>query len=109
MRTASARDLCAHYEISKEQWDALRFNPKFVAEVQAAQEALKVEGVSFRKKAQFQADELLSTSWKLVHDPDTSAAVKADLIKSTVRWAGYDKPEGATGGGTGFNIQINLR
>jgi len=46
----------------------------------------------------------------LIHDPAVSPAVKADLIKSTVKWAGLE-PKGdvqAEGAGGGVKITINL-
>jgi hypothetical protein len=50
------------------------------------------------------------TSWTLIHSPDVSAAVKADLIKSTVKWGGLEptKEAGAEGSTGGVTIQINL-
>ena len=57
------------------------------------------------------SEELLTTSWTLIHAPDVSAAVKADLIKSTVKWGNLEPQKDAiaegTGGG-GVTIQINL-
>jgi hypothetical protein len=46
----------------------------------------------------------------LIHDPAVSPAVKADLIKSTVKWGGLEPKvetggEGSTGG---VRITINL-
>ena len=47
----------------------------------------------------------------LIHDPGVSAAVKADLIKSTVKWAGLEpksnENDGSAGAG-GVKITINL-
>jgi hypothetical protein len=66
--------------------------------------------MTFKLKARAQAEELLTTSWTLIHSPDVSAAVKADLIKSTVKWGGLEpknevNAEGASGG---VKITINL-
>jgi hypothetical protein len=46
----------------------------------------------------------------LIHDPAVSPAVKADLIKSTVKWGGLEpKTEVSNeGGGGGVRITINL-
>ena len=58
---------------------------------------------------ELQAEELLKTSWRLIHDANAPATVRSDLIKATMRWAGYDVKEAAVGsGGTALNIQINL-
>ena len=46
----------------------------------------------------------------LIHDPGVSAAVKADLIKSTVKWAGLE-PKGdiqTDNSAGGVRITINL-
>jgi hypothetical protein len=53
---------------------------------------------------------LLKTSWVLIHSPDVSAAVKADLIKSTVKWAGLEPKNdiSAENGSGGVRITINL-
>ena len=47
----------------------------------------------------------------LIHDPAVSPAVKADLIKSTVKWAGLEpkNTENDNNAGTGgVKIMINL-
>ena len=55
-------------------------------------------------------DNILTTSWTLIHSPDVSAAVKADLIKSTVKWGGLEPKNDvlAEGGSGGVKITINL-
>jgi len=70
---------------------------------------LKEEGMSFRIKAKLQAEELLKTSWRMIHNPATPPSVAADLIKSTARWAQYDTPAAVqTQPGSGFSISINF-
>ena len=92
MRTASVKELCEAYHLSKDQWDALRVNPMFVRDVMYWADNLKKEGSTFKAKARLQAEELLKTSWQLIHshNDDVSPNVKADLIKFTVRAAGLD-------------------
>ena len=84
-------------------------DPVFDKKVKHYRDEIREKGITFRLKARAQAEELLTTSWSLIHDPDVSAAVKADLIKSTVKWAGLetkgDTAEGSTGG---VSITINL-
>lgn len=92
--------------------DLLEFNkdPIFLKKVEHYRVEVKEKGITFKLKARAQAEELLTTSWALIHSPDVSAAVKADLIKSTVKWAGLE-PKGAEpveGGGGGVKITINL-
>ena len=92
--------------------DLLTFNKDtlFHKKVEAYREEVRTKGLTFRVKARAQAEELLKTSWLLIHDPVVSPAVKADLIKSTVKWAGLDTTpanEGQNGAG-GVTITINL-
>lgn len=109
MRNASVADICAAYGLSKEDWDKLRADPVFVADVAEAVELLKKEGMSFKIKARLQAEELLKTSWKLIHAPadEVPPSVKADLIKFTVRAAGLEADNKASQNNQN-NLQINI-
>lgn len=92
--------------------DILAFNadPIFLKKVEHYRNEVRDKGLTFKLKARAQAEELLTTSWLLIHDPAVSPAVKADLIKSTVKWAGLEpksdvQTESSTGG---VKITINL-
>jgi hypothetical protein len=93
--------------------DLLVFNRDkvFLKRVETYREEVREKGLTFRLKARAQAEELLTTSYMLIHDPSVSPAVKADLIKSTVKWAGLEPKntdnDGAGGTG-GVKIMINL-
>jgi hypothetical protein len=92
--------------------DLVSFNndPVFLKNVGSLRDEIRDKGITFKMKAKSQAEELLKTSWVLIHSPDVSAAVKADLIKSTVKWAGLE-PKGDTGdvnSAGGVRIMINL-
>ena len=92
--------------------DMLRFNsdPVFLKRVDLYRTEIREKGMTFKLKARAQAEELLTTSWLLIHDPAVSPNVKADLIKSTVKWAGLE-PKGEDGEGQatgGVKIMINL-
>ena len=113
MRLAPIPQICAAYDISKEEYEVLRHDPNFRAAVKQAREMLKQEGMSFKMKARLQAEELLSTSWNLIHasNDDVPPNVKADLIKFTIRAAGLDgsKDQAANQHNmTGLQININL-
>jgi hypothetical protein len=90
----------------------LKFNKDtvFLKKVENYRAEVRDKGLTFKLKARAQAEELLTTSWVLIHDPSTSPAVKADLIKSTVKWAGLepkgDTNEGAAAGGVRININF---
>jgi hypothetical protein len=103
-------EICLRHNIITR--DILRFNkdPVFRSKVQALRDDIKANGVTFKMKARAQAEELLTTSWLMIHNPDVSPAVRADLIKSTVKWAGLEpKPnEVDTNTGGGVKITINL-
>ena len=92
--------------------DIINFNtdPVFLKKVEHYRGEIQEKGLTFKLKARAQAEELLTTSWMLIHDPAVSPAVKADLIKSTVKWGGLEpKTEVGTEGGTGgVRITINL-
>ena len=109
MRTSTPKEICKAYGISRNEWDVIRHDKVFKTELSRAQEMLSKEGVSFKIKAKMQSDELLKTSWKLIHDHMVPPNVRADLIKATVRWAGYDTPAAAgSDAGNGFSISINF-
>jgi hypothetical protein len=111
LKTASPQELRTHYGFSDEEWQALRENPVFIAELSAQCELMKKEGMGFKMKARLQAEAMLETSWRLAHAPSSEvpANVKADLIKTTWRVAGFDNKEAAAGTSAAqFNIQINL-
>lgn len=91
--------------------DLLRFNadPVFHKKVTHYRDEVRDKGMTFRLKARAQAEELLTTSYLLIHDPGVSPAVKADLIKSTVKWAGLEPKDNAIqDAGGGVRITINL-
>lgn len=92
--------------------DILTFNadPVFLKKVEHYREEVREKGLTFKLKARAQAEELLTTSWMLIHDPAVSPAVKADLIKSTVKWGGLEPKNVETdvGANGGVRITINL-
>ena len=98
------------YNISQEQWEVIREDPVYIEMLANAREMLKKDGMSFKVKAKLQAEELLASAWTMIHDPDTPYTVKADLIKSVIRWAGYEAQAIASAGeaGNGFSISINF-
>jgi hypothetical protein len=110
MRTAPVSEICEAYGIDKDGFVALTNDPLFIQAYAGAKEMLQKDGMSFKIKARIQAEELLKKSWAMIHADHTPTAVKADLIKSTIRWAGYE-PKNEGPGGTGnnaFQININL-
>jgi hypothetical protein len=83
---------------------------QFLKTVEGYKDDIREKGLAFKLKARVQAEELLRTSYLLTQDPDVPASVKADLIKATVKWAGYDTPpQVAPTASGGVSIQINFR
>lgn len=103
-------ELTARHHVSVSDLQEFGRDPVFLKRVEHYRSEIRDKGLTFKLKARTQAEELLKTSWVLIHSPDVSAAVKADLIKSTVKWAGLEpKNEPVdTGGVGGVRITINL-
>lgn len=109
MRIAPVDEICGAYGITLQEFEAMTQDPLFIQAFRNAKDALSKDGMSFKIKAKMQAEALLQKSWAIIHDPSTPSAVKADLIKHTVRWAEYEpKPSAAGPGGLGAAFQINI-
>lgn len=84
-------------------------DPLFMQRVNAYQVDLREKGLTFKLKAQVQAEMLLENSWDLVNDRDVSPAVKADLIKWTAKMAGFEPVQGkGDNNGNAVQIVINM-
>lgn len=106
----SLNEITARHNISAGDILAFNADPVFLRKVEHYRSEVREKGLTFRLKARAQAEELLTTSWLLIHDPAVSPAVKADLIKSTVKWGGLEPKENsaASSDGGGVKITINL-
>jgi hypothetical protein len=109
LRVDTVEKICEAYGISHDEWLELRADPVFQRDVSEAVKLVKKEGMSFKLKAQLQSEELLKTSWKMIHAPadEVPPSVKADLLKFTVRAAGYAEPAEKAGGMQNA-LQINI-
>ena len=104
-------DLLDKHRITVADLLSLNKDGVFLRQVDNYRTEIHERGLTFRLKARAQAEELLLTSWSLIHAAEVSPTVKADLIKSTVKWAGLEPKDGApTAGdaGGGVKITINL-
>lgn len=112
LRTHTPKELCAAYGIEKAEWDELKLDPNFRAAVQAAMDEVRKDGVSFKLKARLMAEDYLANAYRMVNDKtgNVPANVKADLIKFTMRCAGFEKAgvDGALGSAQVTQININL-
>jgi hypothetical protein len=102
--------IALRHRLSFDQLNALLCTPGFQIQVAHFRKDLHENGETFRAKARVQAEMMLETSYKLVHADSTPASVKADLIKSTVEWAGLKPNPKATLDTPGgqFNITFNF-
>lgn len=102
-------ELCERYCMSQEALSALMQAPQFVADVAHVNAEVAKHGGTFRVKAKALAEQYLATTFAMINDPATPAAVRADLIKQTVAWADL-VPKNATAqsNGTGFSISITI-
>ena len=101
-------DVLERYHMTAEQFAALAEVPLFKATYKKYKLEIRERGESFRVKAKIQAEELLDTTWDIIHHPDTPRSVALDAIKSIVKWADLEpKKEDATPANQ-FNIQINM-
>ncbi len=104
-------ELLTRHGITTVELTAYQQDSMFLKKVEHLRDEIKEKGMTFRLKAKAQAEELLTTSWTLIHSPEVSASVKADLIKSTVKWGNLEPQKDAAvveGGTGGVTIQINL-
>ncbi len=111
LKTATTEELQQAYNLTQQEWDSLWENPQFVGAVAGAMEALQKEGMSFKMKARLQSEELLRTSWKMIHAPsdEVPPSVKADLLKFTIKAAGLvEDPKAQSGPQNALQININL-
>lgn len=106
----SVAEVLERHKLEPDDLHLFNTDPIFNKKVENYREEITEKGMTFRLKARAQAEELLTTSWTMIHSPEVSPAVKADLIKSTVKWGGLEPKndnvvEGANGG---VRITINL-
>lgn len=90
LEVATPAEILDSYGLTNETFIRIAKNPTFIKEYKLLKQQAKQEGWSFKMRAQAQAEGLLATSWRLIHDKATPAAVKADLIKHTTKVAGYE-------------------
>lgn len=90
LKTRPLTELLQAYDVSVEEFKRIAQHPVFRQDMRDMSEKLKEEGFSFRVKAQAQAEQYLQQAWKMVHDPEVPANVRADLIKWTTKVAALE-------------------
>ena len=109
LESDSVENLCAKYELNPSQLQTLLDHPVFKQLVDNMRAEIVERGLTFKLKAKIQADMYLQEVHKIVTDERMPANVRADLIKSTVKWADLEPKN--TEGGNGnqaFKLVINL-
>ncbi len=101
-------EICGAYEITRAQLAVLLENPVFVKALQSAKELVAKEGNSFKVKAMLQAETIIDTAYKMAHNVAIPPVVRADLIKSIVRWAGHEPKTNEKAGNQAQAFQINI-
>ena len=99
-------DLLKEYDLTEDDLISFGAEPLFEQRVEHWRNQLQTEGFTFRLKAKAQAEELLDTSYTIIHDRDVSPAVKADLIKWTAKMAGFEPTKDTVDAGGGVKINI---
>ena len=80
-------EILARHNITAAQLHSLMQSPAFSKALHGYAKELRENGASFRLKARIQAEELLKSNWKIIHDPATPPGVAVKAIENTVRWA----------------------
>lgn len=103
-------EVIERHKITPSEMLVFNADPVFRKKIEVYRDDIREKGVTFRLKARAQAEELLTTSWQLIHSPEVSPAVKADLIKSTVKWGDLEPRTNSADveAGGGVKITINL-
>lgn len=92
LEVGTLKEILDGYGLTPEDFKKILQNPAFRREYETHKESVATEGWSFRKKAASQAELYLNLVYRMASSDQTPSAVRADLIKSTVKWAGLDAP-----------------
>mgnify|MGYP003624820705 FL=1 len=108
LRVAKPSEVLKAYNLTLPAFQAIMSIPAFKIEYKELCEQAKDEGFSYKMKARAQAEGMLRTTWQMVQDVTTPAAVRADLIKFNARVAGFDKKDNGDVGVAADKIRITI-
>ena len=116
LRAHKPEAICRAFNISEERWEHIRNDPIFQKDLQARMIELENDGLSFKMKARLQCDNYLQKLWLITENKnldgtpaDFPVAVRADIMKSVIRYAGLDSSKDqAAASIVGNALSINL-
>lgn len=108
LRVAKPSEVLKAYNLTLPAFQVIMAIPAFKIEYKELCEQAKDEGFSYKMKARAQAEGMLRTTWQMVQDVTTPAAVRADLIKFNARVAGFDKKDNGDVGVAADKIRITI-
>lgn len=111
LRVAPAPTIFKAYGLEKADYDRLCADPAFRAAVKRYADQLAADGgMSFKLKAQMQAEELLEKTFELTHASydKVPPAVQADVAKFVIRAAGFDGSKDQASNKQSNQLQINI-
>lgn len=100
--------LLEEHRLTTDDLEGFALDPLFTQRVEKFREQLRESGLTFRVKAQAQAELVLDTAWRIIHDDEVSPAVRADLIKWITKMANYEPSTKGEGDSKGVTITINM-
>lgn len=102
-------EIIAGEGLTASEYAAISTNPQFKRYLAAYEKELTENGFSFSAKAKVLAEASLPTVYHMIHDQDTPAAVRRQLIADLVEWAELKpKNNNLAPAGPGFSITINI-
>jgi len=99
LQTASLPVILESYNLTPADAKRIFVNPAFRLEYDEMVASTRQEGFSFRRKAAAQAEAYLEVLWGMANSPLTPAAVRADIVKSTVKWGALESAPTAQAAG----------
>lgn len=101
--------VAGRHGISVEQFQVLQRSPHFLRSVENKRAEFKKEGVTFKAKAGWMAEELLDKVYVMAARDDASFSQTHEALKTMIKAAGLEpKPDPTAIAGPGFSISIDL-
>lgn len=102
------QDILLRYGLTQEAFNALSDNKIFRRELALTMRELREDGLTFARKARFQAEAYLEVIDTIVYDDAVAPSVKLEAIKSTVQWGGLIQKEQKSESANATQINVNI-